>query len=343
MLTKSKPPSYRFCLNSLKSPTYANLSHYLQEQSWHKTRFNSLAHFSEKNFQFNASAAEQLEFKDLLANLTQKYCPEYMPLTYCINDGNWQTILNQVADRFYTRNSTVLDQVDHLVWILKPAQLNNGHHIKIFQRLSQIEQHYFSSNRVGGSHVLQQYITQPHLLQGPSEGHKYSIRMFVVLTNYAGAYLYPEGYFNVALNPYQANDFTKINTHLTNEHLKENELNVIQIPTQQFKLFQIFYPQIKAIVTGIIHALRQQHSPAFICNQLKKLAIFGFDFMVDAQERVWLLEANHGPCFPTDAGHPLYVSLYQPFWQAFIERFVMEIAGEAPLDRHYRLFDWIES
>ncbi len=50
--------------------------------------------------------------------------------------------------------------------------------------------------------------------------------MFVVMTNYAGAFLYPEGYLNVAQNPYQQDDYSDLRSHLTNEHLaKKNPMS----------------------------------------------------------------------------------------------------------------------
>lgn len=329
MLIKSKT---RFCLRAECSPTYYNLCLYLKEKKWAKTRFPTLAHFSEKNFQFSPIAAEQLEYKDLLARLMMQYCPQVMPPTFCINDSNWQSILQAVAIRF--------DSKDNWVWILKPAQMNNGQYIKIFQSLGQLERHYLSSKRMGGDHVLQQYLTNPHLLKGPTEGHKYSIRMFVILTNYAGAYLYPEGYFNVALKPYQPCDFTNLRAHLTNEHLQEDTLNVIQIPSKQIQLFKPFYKQIKSIVSTVIQALQRENPEAFVCSKERTLALFGFDFMVDALEKVWLLEANHGPCFPKSAEHPLHQSLYYDFWQDFIASFVNPIATRQVVEQiQYQLFE----
>ncbi|MBA2650510.1 MAG: tubulin-tyrosine ligase [Legionella sp.] len=326
----------RFALNPDSSPTYANLAHYLMKQTWSRTRFEFLANFSETNFQFDFAAAEQLEFKDLLAQLVQKYCPHTVPRTYCINETNWPSLLNQVADAQYPTS----DKIGDLVWILKPAQLNNGHHIKIFESLSQIEAHFLSPNRLGGDHVLQEYITHPHLLKGPKEGHKYSIRMFLILTNYAGAYLYPHGYFNVALQPYAHKDFTQLNAHLTNEHLSDEQVNVIQIPTQQIVVFKTFYTQIKYILDAVIMGLNQLHHEAFVCKKTRKLAIFGFDFMVDVNEKVWLIEANHGPCFPTTAEHPLFSTLYHSFWQAFIKSFVFPIAEKTPVEKiRYHLFE----
>ena len=319
---RKRPQQYRFCLRHFESPTYFNLCKYLQEQGWQSTRFNWRSHFNEQHFQFHSSAAEYLEFKHLLARLVTQYCPHVMPMTYYIDDQNWPAVLGEVADIYYTQNQQVLDQINNLIWILKPSHLNNGKHIKIFQRLSDLEQHYLSSNRLGGQHVLQQYLTQPHLLRG----HKYSIRMFVVLTNYAGAYLYPQGYLNVAQYPYQASEFADLSSHLTNEHLKEGEVNVIQIPSEGFDFFPGIYPQIKSIVTETINGLQKLYPQAFLCNKQRTLAVMGFDFMVDVNMRVWLLEANHGPCFPTSDEHPLQKYLYRDFWQAFIASFVLPIA-----------------
>ncbi len=318
----NKSPYY-FCLKPAEAPTFFNLSRYLQEQGWRKTRFNWLANFSNSNFHFDEDAAKTLEYKHLLAELLSQYYPQHMPLTYCINDYNWMDALNEIANTYYLQNQQHVDQINNLVWILKPSLLNNGQNIKIFSQLSQIEQHFLSSNRLGGEHVLQQYLIQPHLLKE----HKYTIRMFVILTNYAGNFLYPYGYFNVALNPYEPNSFSNLSSHLTNEHLREDESNVIQIPTQRFDFFPEFYPTIKRIIADTLLALKTTHPQAFVCKKNRSVAIFGFDFMVDANKRIWLLEANHGPCFPTTDDHPLQKYLYYDFWQAFIANFVSPIAN----------------
>lgn len=312
---------FRFCLNSSQSPAFLNLQRYLQEQGWQASRFKWLAAFSEVNLQFDTKAAEALEFKHHLAALVARYCPQVMPLTYCINDQNWPLILTELAANHYQQG--LADQIDNLIWILKPALLNNGQQIKIFQTLSALEQHFLSSQRLGGEHVLQQYLAEPHLLR---DSHKYSIRLFVVLTNYRGVYLYPKGYFNVALHPFDPRNFTDLRPHLTNEHLSEEESNVVQIPSARFDIFSAFYPQIKAISSQLIRGLEQRYPDAFICKKHAALAIFGFDFMVDRQLRLWLLEANHGPCFPVSDEHPLQKHLYHEFWQDLIHSFVLPIA-----------------
>ncbi|WP_051555221.1 YheC/YheD family protein [Legionella fairfieldensis] len=314
---------YYFCLDESQSPTYFNLKRYLQKRGWRSCYFNGQADFSEQNFQFHQKAAEHLEFKHLLSDLMACYCPQIMPLTYCINDKNWPLILEQLTHDFYKQNELRQNQLDPVVWILKPALLNNGQGIKIFQQPDELEQHFLCSQRLGGEHVLQRYITNPHLLR---EHHKYSIRMFVVITNYAGAYLYPQGYMNVALHPFTAHDFSDLRSHLTNEHLQDDTENVIQIPSQRFTFFASLYPQIKTRVTTVIKNLQYLYPEAFICNNHRTLAIFGFDFMVDNEGQLWFLEANHGPCFPISEEHPLQNYLYHKFWQAFVADFVIPIA-----------------
>ena len=326
---------YRFCLRPSQSPTFYNVARHLQESGWRYTRLNCLSHFSEKQFHFNQVAAEFLEYKHLLAQLISNDCPHVMPETYCINDANWSHVLGQLADKYYMKDSKLLDKVDNLAWILKPALLNNGQHIKIFEYLSQIEHHYLHLNRLGGEHVLQRYLIEPHLLKG----HKYSIRLFAVLTNYAGVYLYPDGYFNVAKYPYSPSAFNDLRQHVTNEHLQDNETNVIQIPTRKFDFFPSIFQPIKTIVSEVVHGLKRLEPSAFYCKKQRTLAIFGFDFMVDANQQVWLLEANHGPCFPIADEHPLQKHLYVDFWQDFIASFVVPIATRQSVETiQYRGF-----
>ncbi|MFA5958957.1 MAG: tubulin-tyrosine ligase [Tatlockia sp.] len=328
-----------FFLDKNQSPTHFNLSHFLLERGWRSGSFKWQAHFSEANLQFNQKAAEQLEYKHHLAVLAAHFCPEAMPLTYCVNDSNWPFVLNQMAAQHYLKQDGLNDQIRDLVWILKPALLNNGESIKVFTRLSELERHFLSANRLGGEHVLQQYITHPHLLRA---AHKYSIRLFVVLTNYAGNFLYPKGYFNVALQPFTANEYQDLRGHLTNEHLLHTEANVIQIPSSEFAQFQTLVPQIQMILSDMMKGLTQWHPEAFHGGKTKKIALFGFDFMVDASNRVWLLEANHGPCFPIEANHPLQKHVYQDFWQHLIRCFIEPIANRQALETgHYSPFEWI--
>jgi hypothetical protein len=321
----SQTSSYRYLFQTAKSPTYFLLAKHLQAQGWQARSWPFKAHLSERHFDFEPAAAEQLEAKHLLAQLMQH--SQWLPETYAINDVNWPRVLHAIADKYYRQGA--LDSLDEVTWILKPSLLNNGQNIKLFKELSAIEAHYLSSQRLGGEHVLQRYLSQPALLRG----HKYSMRMFVVLSQQQGAYLYPQGYLNVALEPYQANDFSSLSPHLTNEHLNDEAgANVVQIPSHRLAYFPLFYQQIQCIVKDTILALQAQYPKLFHHKNPAAFALFGFDFMADVHNRVWLLEANHGPCFPIQAEHPLQAPLYDGFWSAFIQDFVEPMLGKASSD-----------
>ena len=312
MLININMPRYHFKCSNL--PTQYNLAKFLKSYHWRSTHWQWLADFSDKNLDFDIKAAETLEFKHLLAYLIQQYCPEVMPVTHIINDLSFLEVIQLLSQS---------EQAHQQNWILKPALLNNGQAIKIFTNLESVRLHFLNKQRLGGEHVLQQYIEPPHLLNG----HKYSLRMFIILTNYWGNYLYPHGYFNVAKIPYQPNQFIDLRSHLTNEYLKENEGNVIQIPTERCEFFSPIYEQIQNIVRKIIDALRVGYPKAFIQQKYEesKMAFFGFDFIVDSEFRVWLLEINHGPCFPIHPDHVLQKFLYQGFWRAVIENLVFPV------------------
>jgi tubulin--tyrosine ligase len=175
---------------------------------------------------------------------------------------------------------------------------------------------------MGGPQVLQRYIVQPQLIKGPSAGHKFSIRQLVVLSTHAGCALFPDGYLNIALKPYQQNNFEQLNVHLTNEHLDDERINVVQRLSHEMDVYQPYKPDIIAICKLLVSTLKREFAPLWHDNQ-PRIACFGFDFMVEAlNERLWLLEVNHGPCFPVDDLHPLFNNLYKPFWQQVVKQFI---------------------
>jgi tubulin--tyrosine ligase len=56
-----------------------------------------------------------------------------------------------------------------------------------------------------------------------------------------------------------------------------------------------------------------------------KLGFLGIDFMVDVEDKLWLLEIHHGPCFPTSETHPLFDVLYSNFWRHVGEEIILPL------------------
>lgn len=286
----------------------ANMVNFLQQRGWRSTRFSSRARCNDALFDFHKEAALALEAKHLLNALLEEQHLSIMPRTYAIDIEHWPQVLAAIGE-----------SANHTSWILKPALMNNGQGIKIIQSLDEVADFFCSPHCLIGPYVLQEYIEPPHLLQGPEKGHKYSLRYFVIMSNVWGNYLYRQGYANIALMPYEAFNYSDVRAHLTNEHLSGERLNVIQRPIDELPLLQQFFPQIETVCRSLMGALKTKYPLAFDADKRPELALLGVDFMVDQQERLWMLEVNHGPCFPVDDGHPLFASLYCPFWEALID------------------------
>lgn len=303
----------KFHLLAEKSPTHANLARYLKAQGWQPTPCSKLAAVNEAWLQFSPLISETLEYKHLLAAFLQQNQLTYlMPETFFIDDQTWPAVLAKM-DQLLPVNTP---------WILKPSMLNNGQHIHLFHDLNAVEAHFISSQRMGGPQVIQRYIVKPQLIQGPAAGHKFSIRTLLVLSTHAGAALFPSGYLNIALKPYQEDNFSQLSSHLTNEHLDDERLNVVQRLSDEMAIYQPYKTRITQHCKALVNALNSQFADVWQDKQ-PRIACFGIDFMVEAaDDKLWLLEANHGPCFPIEDSHPLFNILYRPFWQQLIKRFI---------------------
>lgn len=290
-------------------PTQTNLAHFLTLRGWRRTRIPWRAKLNDDWLNFPEEISETLEYKHRLALFClQQGLSELMPTTYYIDDHNWQEVLGRVEGERWGR------------FILKPSLLNNGQYILLFDSPDVLFDYFIKGKRMGGPHVLQRYIDPPHLIQGPTHGHKYSIRQLMVLSTHAGFGLFPDGYLNIALKPY-VRDEMDLAAHLTNEHLSHERMNVVQRLSHEMAIYQPFEDKIFEACQQLCSVLRHSFKHQWQDSQ-PSIGCFGVDFMVGHDEKIWLLEVNHGPCFPTDASHPLYNKLYTPFWNAVIDQFI---------------------
>ena len=299
------------------SPSISMLAKVLEKNHWMEQLPGLI---NDSHFEIPAYLSNTLEYKHLLAAFLDKHQLNFSPKTYYIDDFNYLAVLAKLPDG---------------QWILKPSMLNNGKHIHLFDSTHAILQHFQCKQRLGGPHVLQSYIDPPHLLKGPQFGHKYSLRVFVLMTLPYAIFLYPHGYFNICLQHYDVLSKSNLAGHLSNEHLNEDRVNVIQIPSIQYPIFRYFFPKIKKM----LQAFFQCFSSLVKYTRHQRIAFLGIDLMLDMHENLYLLEMNHGPCFPTAPDHPLQEKLYQPFWQACYEEILLNLfhCNKKPIKQFHQL------
>lgn len=116
--------------------------------------------------------------------------------------------------------------------------------------------HIFFPTIEWGPQVLQRYIDKPQLIQGPTFGHKFSIRELLVVSTHVGSALFPSGYLNIALKPYQEDNFNLLEAHLTNEHLSDERLNVVQRLSDDMAIFQPYKQGIISMCQLVVKSLK---------------------------------------------------------------------------------------
>lgn len=320
--------SYRYAIRF-------HIARILEAYGWGKSTRAADAIFTDLNLTLNDEISERLEHKHLLAQLVQQHCHEVMPVTYCVNDDNYSHVFAKMIYQHYLKNNQYVSNINGLKWILKPSTLNNGDQIHLFNNVEELKKYYAKTDRLGGNHVIQQYLPNPDLI----EKRKYTFRMPVVMTNYAGVFIYRQGYVNISSQPFNLEDgFQNRKVHITNYVIDGEFAHIEQRSTQQIKDFDTVFSQMRNIVASVMRGLLKISPDYLKKSPINIFEIFGFDFICDDTGKVWLLEINQGPDTPTFEENALNEILWDKFWEDIRDDFVLPIALKTKPKRNYKNF-----
>lgn len=191
------------------------------------------------------------------------------------------------------------------VWIAKSSAGAKGAGILISQDASELLDYIDQQGQV---HVIQKYLERPLLLE---PGHrKFDIRSWVLLDHQYNVYLYREGVLRTSSEPYDSADLSDLTSHLTNHCVQKeqsrnygryeegNEMFFTQfrqylLSTHGVTMETSILPQIKHIIKSCLSVIEASISTKHLSYQ--SFQLFGFDFMVDENFKVWLIEINGAP------------------------------------------------
>ena len=183
------------------------------------------------------------------------------------------------------------------IWIMKPSNLSRGRGVTCVDSLKPIEQSRIATNNYGL--IVQKYIENPLIIKK----RKFEIRQWVLVTslNPLVIWMWKEPYLRFAAEDYIMDDLNNIYSHLTNNLLDRNSKQFkngknLEFPCQDFIKFigenewKNIQEKIKNAIICSFYAVHHK-----IIQRENSHELFGYDFMVDEDKNVYLIEVNSSP------------------------------------------------
>jgi len=207
-----------------------------------------------------------------------------------------------ILERFKARNPQDGLVGDRNIWMLKPGGLSRGRGITCMKNLIEILD---TAKKTANQWVVQKYIENPLIIHT----RKFDIRQWVLVTDWnpLTIWFYDECYVRFSGDQYNADDLENRYVHLTNnsvtKHLKGSddqrfEQNMWRMETFQNYLKEKFGRDVFAEIQqkmkqAVIWSLESAQD--MIGNRKSSFELYGYDFMVDEDFNVWLIEINLSP------------------------------------------------
>jgi len=254
---------------------------------------------------------------DLRETLARYFAPRgldpfgVMPTSFVIRTGS----TDPEYEAWKVRFARIAEQRGERVWLVKPgARTNQGRGIEVFDAEEAVREMVDSKDIPW---VLQKYIERPLLING----RKFDIRMFgLLLQEPEGGpfhgYIFNDGYLRTTSEPFTIENLDR-RLHITNDQVQRlgNEYGRFEegnkLSIGEFKAFLAqsrhgagayakIFAQMKSIFVDVARAAKDDLNPRALDHCFE---LFGIDFMVDEDCRVWLLEVNTDPSLEVHGKH----------------------------------------
>mmetsp|Transcript_89336 Transcript_89336/g.193370 ORF Transcript_89336/g.193370 Transcript_89336/m.193370 type:complete len:849 (-) Transcript_89336:175-2721(-) len=237
---------------------------------------------------------------------------------------------------------------DSNIWILKPSGRARGEGIFLSDNLPKILE---SAGRKRGSifgnhYIAQKYIENPLLID---DGRKFDIRQWAVVSsvNPLTVWFFNDCYIRLAANKYSTDDISDTCTHLTNNSIvchhenfdKEDPYWMCMWDLDTFKAFlrkkygpgtdkwaEKVLPAMKHAVVATLSCVAEKLAESDSSGQ--SFELLGFDFMIDTDLKVWLLEVNTAPCMQPST--PITARLVGPALDDCVRLMLQKADGRDP-------------
>lgn len=213
---------------------------------------------------------------------------------------------------------------DNELWICKPTGMNQGKGIfiirsreeldKLIEEREQRREQLAKSSKPMMTRIVQKYITNPLLL----DERKFDIRAYMLIASTTPyLVLYHKGYVRLCCNKYKE-DSKELSTHLTNQFVQKKDPNYKDVkedtawsmdkfnqyinenvaPHKEMEQDWVYNTLTKQMQKIMIHCFNSvKHK---LQSRVGFFDLFGLDFMVDTDLKVYLIEINVNPALHTN-------------------------------------------
>ncbi len=310
----------------------SNFGQYLNIKENFKKMFNNIKNYLFDSNSINNKIFDRrkLPYKSLFPNKDDKfgiklYC-EIQQSHYIgknlwivkapnLNRGRCVKVFNSYNDIFaYIKKITEGKADEYDIDEIKKEEYNTDIN-NIYQNVENISNEMINKNEYENKEekeykyqssiiIIQKYIEKPFLYKG----RKCDIRIWVLLTHKMDCYIFKEGHLKASSVNYDTNNFDSF-VHLTNYSLQKYNKSFSKFEKGNeisFKLFQEFinsqknpfnfYEEIFPKFIDIIkHTMLCSKNKINLNNRNYCFEIFGYDFMMDEDKNIYLIEINTNP------------------------------------------------
>jgi len=236
-----------------------------------------------------------------------------LPLTFVIRKGSGD---DQYAE-WLRSYEAIAEAKNQRMWLVKPGtNANRGNGIRICDEVDEVQERVDSKERAW---VIQKYMEMPFLVHK----RKFDIRAYCLVTQEPGkgevkAYFFRDAYLRTTSVEYSLKTKDRM-AHLNNDAVQKkgedygkfesaNKLSLTEFQKyldehhrgDGLSVQESLMPQMKSLAADSVRAARETLNPRGIDHSFE---VFGFDFMVDASFKCWLIEVNSNPCLELCNAH----------------------------------------
>ncbi|KAJ1456062.1 tubulin-tyrosine ligase family-domain-containing protein [Pelagophyceae sp. CCMP2097] len=257
---------------------------------------------------FECICRKAMLVRTLRTGSTADSAPEWLPLSFLFTPGRPDySELEAVREAHLKRSG---DGVAH--WILKPSDGGKGARIKVMTVLEEIVEFLEAMPRGSIAWVVSEYLASPKLLQ-PGD-RKFDVRVWVVLDSSYNVLVYKKGVLRTCSAPFSmdaeslSDEFVHLSNHciqtkaerygahesVTNEVFFDAFDAMLKRQGSTATVSATYAPQWHTIIHAVLSAAKETlRVDAY--SSVQSFQTFGFDFMIDAADKVWLVEVNSSP------------------------------------------------